>query len=118
MANPSKKKGTMGEAEVLKLCYDAGIEVARTAPGTPYDLESIATPGTEMVDCTPFEVLVTRPDRGRWLATLDFNALLSLFRQLETVFPGKALPLRIEVKRYHRLAIHNIFETKFGKRKA
>lgn len=106
MANPSKQKGTGGETELLRLLELD--EMKRTPPGTLWDLER---PGVGTVD-----VLATRPDRGRWLVTLDARDFRELYQAAETI-RYEPIGLRIEVKRYRRFSLHTIFESKFGRGK-
>ena len=107
MANPPKKKGTAGETELLKLLP---AYAQRTSAGMNYD---IYVPGGTDVTFRPTEVLATRPDRGRWLVTLDLDAFLRMY--YDTTQDYDLRPhLKIEVKRYKRFALHTIFEQKFG----
>jgi hypothetical protein len=109
MANPSKKKGTGGETEVMaKLNFGlADRDFRRTAPTLPYDVASVGW-------SPAIDVLATRPDRGEWLVTVrlaDFIMLLDAFdRNHEPFFQE----VHVEVKRYARFALHSIFEGKFG----
>lgn len=113
MSNPSKQKGTAGETELKRLLDGFGLPFERTPASSTYDLTNANPTRLELL---PIEVLATRPDRGRWLVTMDlsdFAALLSLtyaqeYGHWET---------HIEVKRYARFALHNIFEKKFGRKR-
>lgn len=110
MSNPSKAKGTGGENEVRDILLEAGHAARRTSPGLPYD---VFVPGRGTTE--PFQVLATRPDRGRWLATVPLEDLAELVRYYNR---GEAnYGMQVEVKRYSRFALHTIFESKFGKRK-
>ena len=107
MANPSKKKGTGGETELLRLLAAEGLTFVRTPPGTNYDLTN---QNPDILELQPLEVLATRPDHGEWLVTLrlaDFIVLLQERELWET---------HIEVKRYARFALHTIWNAKFGRK--
>lgn len=109
MANPSKKKGTGGETELRDILELSGLGFVRTSPTMPYDLTN-ADPAR--LELEPLEVLATRPDRGEWLITMrvkDFAFLLTLTGGITSVWET-----HIEVKRYARFALHNIFTKKFG----
>lgn len=105
VANPPKKKGTGGENEVVAILVSAGLAARRTSPGMNYD---VYVPGSNEDD--PFEVLATRPDRGRWLATLPMDDLAELVRFYNSVDLAGSHPVHIEVKRYRRFSLHTIFE--------
>lgn len=106
LANPSKKKGTAGEAEVKAILSQVGLTALRTSPGENYDLRIAGRPSNE-----PFQVLATRPDRGEWLATLRLTDLAELLRYYNQ---GDIYGAEIEVKRYARFSLHTIFNKKFG----
>lgn len=113
MANPPKQKGTTGEREVMELLHEAGFNGAvRNPPSATWDITSPS--GATELGAEPLEVLATRPDRGRWLATVD---LFTLLHWLQTAGPDWYPELRVEVKRYARFSLHTIFEKKFGRRK-
>jgi hypothetical protein len=106
MANPPRKKGTGGEVEVIKLLAKEGLTFRRMPAGSTYDLTNTSDP--RLLEIHPLEVLATRPDRGEWLFTLrlkDFAVLLDDYGDWET---------HVEVKRYSRFSLHNIFTKKFG----
>jgi hypothetical protein len=106
----SKQKGTGGETELLRKLADYGIEVRRTPASTTYDLDREGK--------FPIEVLATRPDRGRWLLTMDLETFASLLNShdREALSLGYSRDgLHIEVKRYARFVVHSIFEKKFGR---
>lgn len=118
MANPSKKKGTAAETELVRLLAERGLHFVRTPASAPYDLTN-AVP--HRLELEPLEVLATRPDRGEWLVTLrldDFAPLLrsTSFERGRTV-GGTTEPweTHIEVKRYSRFSLHTIFTEKFGR---
>lgn len=113
MANPSKKKGTGGETELLRLLADEGLAFVRTPPTTTYDLTN-EVPGR--LELTPLEVLATRPDRGQWLVTMRLEDFAHLLRQSDANYDG-VWETHVEVKRYARFALHTIFESKFGRTK-
>lgn len=104
MANPPKKKGTGAETELKSKLNAEGIEVHRTSPGMLYDLER---PGDK--DVEPIEALATRPDKGRWLVSVDLDDFMYMVN-----FLAPYIPLHIEVKRYKQFAHHRIYEEKFG----
>ena len=109
----SKQKGTGGENEVVKLFNEEGIMgLLRTSPGVNYDITRV---GQE----PSLQLLATRPDRGRWLVTLDarkFARLLHAADTLSDVLEHPVYPrLEIEVKRYRRFSLHSIFESKFSR---
>lgn len=108
MANPPKQKGTRGETELQRLLDEYGIEVTRTSPGASWDLERPAEDGYESLDA-----LAIRPDRGRWLVTVDLDTFAYLV-DLADDFSRAKLGLRIEVKRYARSSLHTTYEKKFG----
>lgn len=100
MANPSKKKGTQGENEVVQIFRAVGFRhVKRTSPGVNYDVDVIGD--------HPVQVLATRPDRGRWLATLPLDDLAALMASSD-------IGGQVEVKRYAKFSLHTIYEKKFG----
>jgi hypothetical protein len=119
MANPSKKKGTGGETELLRLLSINGM--VRTPPASPWDLERPGTfddeawaDGYDLTDVTimpdpPLNALATRPDNGKWLVTVDLDTFRELVRR--SFWTG---PIRVEVKRYARFALHGIWVKKFG----
>lgn len=113
MANPSKAKGTGGETELLRRLHAHGWHrFRRTPPGRAWDLEDPGYTGPGAHN-KPLELLVTRPDKGQWLVTLRLDDLLAMLDSGK----GADDAMRIEVKRYKKFAIHNIFESKFGGKK-
>jgi hypothetical protein len=115
MANPSKKKGTGGETELLRLLEIKGM--VRTPPASPWDLERpelLPDLDWQPADVTivpdpPLNALATRPDNGKWLVTVDLDTFRELVRR--SFWTG---PIRVEVKRYARFALHGIWAKKFG----
>lgn len=111
MANPSKKKGTGGETELLRKVNEAWRKVfgrdllRRNPPSTITDLGPV-NPG--LTKHRKIGVLATRPDKGRWLITLDLNDFLDVFCNA-----GYDPWLEVEVKRYKRFSLHSTFEQKF-----
>lgn len=105
MSNPSKKKGTSGETGLLRLLNAFGFRFVRTAPTLNYDLVQFSKSSSPR----SFDVLATRPDRGRWLFTIDADAFIELLDEDDLI--------RIEVKRFARFAHHAIYEEKFGRSK-
>ena len=105
MANPSKKKGTAGETEVKGILEHYGVFVRRTPACTEWDLERDAPSDGPYI--LPIDALATRPDKGEWLVTLRLQDYAELVRD-------DPAPLRIEVKRYARFALHTIFGKKFA----
>ena len=102
MANPPRKKGTGFETDVVNKANAAGLEATRTPAGTVYDIDIKGSTGRTI------EALVTRPDRGRPLATIRLEDLFHLLRE----HGDKA---HLECKRYARFSLHSIFEGKFGR---
>jgi hypothetical protein len=111
MANPSKKKGTAAENEVITGLYDADMTFRRTLPGTPWDVERNSD--DDGADEWLF-VLATRPDYGRWLVTMSLADFAWLLRNLKDDAFYSVSP-KIEVKRYARFSLHRIWEEKFAK---
>lgn len=110
MANPSKKKGTGAETELVNIFAEQDIPLKRTWPGMPYDMYRL---DAETNNGGAVDLLATRPDRGQWLVTMRLDDFFDLLRQAE--FVTVPIPLHIESKRYARFALHTIFEKKFGK---
>lgn len=102
-----RQKGTGGEREVLNTLKAFGFPAVRNPAAALWDITSPSYM-TEL-GAEPLEVLATRPDRGRWLATVDLVSLTSWLSQLED-----RPELRVEVKRYARFSLHSIYEKKFG----
>lgn len=105
MSNPPRKKGTGFETEVMRQLGWPGLR--RTPPGTNWDIE---LPGEDY-----FEVLATRPDRGRTLVTLPLTDFAVLFDLYNNMVPGAQAGLKIECKRYARLQVHTLYESKFSR---
>jgi hypothetical protein len=105
----SKAKGTAGEREVRQAFAEwlGDGWLRRTAPSCAWDLEHVDPDPT----IGRFDVLATRPDRGRWLATVSLRTLAYLLAVLEE--HGERFELRVEVKRYRRFALHTIYEETF-----
>lgn len=101
LANPPKNKGTGGEREVLNALLDKGLEARRTSASSTFDIDVRGGTGRTLA------VLCTRPDNGRWLATLSLDDLCHL---LASHGDGA----HIEVKRYAKFAHHTIWNKKFG----
>lgn len=99
----SKKKGTGYETEVLRAFLAAGFDGERTAPTLPYDvnIHAKATMAGHQVNA-----LLTRPNHGRTLVTIDLPTFLDLLG-------SRGYGARIECKRYHAFAHHTIYEAKF-----
>lgn len=102
VANPPRKKGTKGEGEVVRACVDRGLIAVRTPAGSNYDVAVQGSTGRVI------KVLATRPDKGRWLATVELEDLIHMLY-------GHGDAAAIEVKRYKRFSLHSIFEKKFGR---
>lgn len=97
MANPSKKKGTAGETELLAVFKAYGYEsIRRTPAGARYDLE---TDGFHPA----YKVLAIRPDRGQWLFVIDQDVLFALLDM-------DMHELQIEVKRRAKSALHTMWQ--------
>lgn len=101
MANPPKQKGTGGEREVLRAALDKGLEAGRTPASSTFDIFVRGSTGRTV------RVLATRPNQGRWLATIPLEDLLHLLSQ-------HGDNAEIEVKRYAKFAHHTIYDKKFG----
>lgn len=100
MANPPKKKGTGYETEVVSRGKDFGLDIFRTSPGMPYDVEVRGNTGRII------EALTARADRGRSLVLIPLD---DLFHMLAEHGDGA----HIECKRYARVSLHTIYERKF-----
>lgn len=101
MANPPKAKGTGGEREVLTKAISAyGLDATRTPASATYDIAVRGSTGRTI------QVLATRPDHGRWLATIPLDDLFHMLQE-------HGDNARIEVKRYRRFALHTIWDRKF-----
>jgi len=79
-------------------------ELRRCAASCEWDLEILGE--------NPVEVLVTRPDFGRNLVTMRLDDFAALW-EAQTKKPG----LRIECKRYAKMAHHTIFEDTYPERR-
>lgn len=105
MANPSRKKGTAGEVELMAILEQVtGRSFRRTHAGCRWDLET--TDHADYGDLPPVFILATRPDRGRWLLSMT---------PIDWACPINGtgpVPIRVEVKRYARFALHKIYEGK------
>ena len=106
MSNPSKKKGTGGEKEVVDAALATGLFARRMPPGANYDLYIEPRYDVIMGTNEPIRALATRPDRGQWLVSIPLDDFL---RMMDGV-------AEVEVKRYARFALHSIYEAKFGGR--
>lgn len=109
MANPPRKKGTQGEAEVLQALQLWLPRLVRNPSSSISDLTS--PPLDQDSSLEAISVLTTRPDRGKWLATVDLDVFGWLASGVEEV-----VPIDIEVKRHAKFAHHSIWEEKFGRR--
>lgn len=96
-----KDKGTRFETEVVNRGKDFGLDIYRTPASSRYDIEVRGGTGRTI------EALVTRPNYGQALAT---TRLADLFHLLSE--HGDAA--HIECKRLAKVAVHSIFEDKFG----
>ncbi len=108
MTNPSKAKGTGGETELLRSLQDVIPDLVRTPAASIIDL---AAPGIELI---PWEFLATRPDKGRWLISMDLEAFKDLWTEAGLITRRKSA-VYIEVKRYKHFSLHSIWEKKFGR---
>lgn len=104
-STPSKKKGTQGELEVLRLLQPHIPGLVRNPASALVDLSA---PGKGL----PVQVLATRPDRGRWLFSMDYEDLAMIWDD-NVELAGMERAIDIEVKRYTRFATHQLFEQKF-----
>ena len=101
MATRSKAKGTGGERELLRLLNDKGFRLRRREAGAEADLFQDG----EHPDSAHLKVLAVRPDRGRWLFTVDLDSFLE--------FAATSDALDVEVKRPARSWIHSVWRHKF-----
>lgn len=72
----------------------------------------ITAPNAESMSlgADPLRILATRPDRGRWLGTVDLITLMEWLCRLEGLRPE----LHVEVKRYRKFAHHTLYEETFN----
>lgn len=116
MTNPPKQKGTSGETELLRLFHNVGGWVFEGTVRAPASAGvDLILPQESGFPSTPLEVLATRPDRGRWLVTMNVFDFIDLFTAADLYVER---PLHVEVKRYKRFSLHTIFEGKFGRHSA
>lgn len=107
MANPPKQKGTRFETEVVRAWEERfpGARVERMKAGNYYDVLVLQSIGLRYMNA-----LVTRPDRGQRLYTLNENDLMDLVEH------ARLPELHIEAKRRGgSLWHHKIYEEKFGR---
>jgi hypothetical protein len=96
--NPPRAKGTKGETELLRLLNAKGFSFVRRGAGARTDLRHVGSKhgGT-------YQILATRPDKGRWLFVLDLDALTELLApEMDNI--------DIEVKRRKKFAHHTLYE--------
>jgi hypothetical protein len=103
MSNPSKAKGTGFEREVTNRGLEYGLNIVREPAGAPWDHTVRGSTGRTI------EALVTRPDRGRALATIALDDLFHILAE-------HGDNAHIECKRFARIALHTIYEKKFPRR--
>ena len=102
MANPPRAKGTAGETELRRLLEElTNRRFRRTSAGCQWDLETMDDVFPKEY---PISILATRPDHGRWLVSMPPEQWLLDWR---------LFPIRVEVKRYARFALHTIYGSKF-----
>jgi len=116
MANPSKKKGTKFETEIvndLNTSFGSqvvgGVFAKRTSAGKRYDIENVrpTNPGYEATN-----ILVAKADYGPRLVTMQWKDFVMLWGiAMGESYDG---PLHIEAKRLAKIALHTIFQDKFG----
>lgn len=110
MSTPSKKKGTGGETELLRfLNLYNGFKLVRNPASSITDLSQTGDKGRYL------RLLATRPDRGRWLVTMDAVDFAELVAWVSSLTSSRFM-MDIEVKRYKKFSLHTIFEKKFGRR--
>ncbi len=80
----SKKKGTAGETELLAELLELLPHLRRTPPGSKWDLEHQGDEGAVV-----FDILATRPDRGRWLVTMSLDSFRDLVGDLGSTGAGE-----------------------------
>jgi hypothetical protein len=116
VANPSKQKGTKFETQIvndLNTTFGSqvvgGVFAKRTPASSRYDIENVrpTNPGYPATD-----ILVAKADYGPRLVTMQWHD----FTMLWGVAMGESYdgPLHIEAKRLAKIALHSIFEEKFG----
>lgn len=104
----SKAKGTGGENEIVDMAEARGLDAVRMPAGANYDVR-VGASGAGGLD-----VLATRPDYGRWLATLRLEDLLDL-AIAAAKWHGIEPRLNVESKRFKKnLAVHTTWTHKFG----
>lgn len=105
MSNPSKKKGTAYETELVRFFESNAFKARRLENGSRHDIE-VRSRYDE--DDRVVEALATRPDRGRTLVAVRLEDFFDL---LDAAGWGA----NVEAKRYAQFAHHTIFEKKFGR---
>lgn len=104
----SKQKGTGGETELLRfLNLYNGFKLVRNPPSALSDLSQDGDKGRYL------RILATRPDRGRWLVTMDVQDFAEMVA-FQSQHSSIRYMMDVEVKRYKRFSLHSIFEKKFG----
>lgn len=102
MSNPSKKKGTGFETDIVNRGLDYGLDIFRKEAGNRYDIEVRGSTGRTI------EALVARADRGKALVTIRLDDFFHILQE-------HGDNAHIEAKRLARVALHSIFEEKFGR---
>ena len=90
-SSPSKVKGTGGEREVTRSGEAHGICIERMPSGWPFDHHAEPA-GISRWSESVVRALVTRPDRGQWLASIPLETLWDLMN-------ASGYRAEIEVKR-------------------
>lgn len=91
----SRQKGTGGERELARKLEASGFTVIRREFGARTDLRIPGVVGDLFV-------LATRPDRGDWLFTVDYDTFVDLAAPYPASFD-------LEVKRWKQFAHHSLF---------
>ncbi len=102
MSNPSKQKGTKFETWCANMALDRGLTAKREPAGARFDITIKGSTGRTI------EALVTRPDYGQALATIPYRDFLHLLM-------AHGDGAHVECKRLAKVALHSIYEDKFGR---
>ena len=116
MANPSKQKGTAFETKIVNDLNKAfgsqvvgGVFAQRTPASSRYDIVNVRPTNPEFI---PVDIVVAKADYGPPLVTMRWQDFLMLWGcMMGESYDG---PLHIEAKRLSKIALHKIFQEKFG----
>jgi len=101
MSNPPRQKGTKFETFVVNESKEYGLAAHRMPASSRYDINVRGNTGRVI------QALVAREDYGAPLATIPLRDFLHL---LASHGDGA----NIECKRLKRIALHGIYQSKFG----